>query len=279
MKKKQQRPPKQQETASNQNTETCEQQDTVPDQKTESPKQLELPIEEKTEINRLLDEGYSVRQIIALGFNRRTAYHYAKERMKPENEPASGENYSGNTDSNKSAGQNGKQDLMKIGSKDLIPPEAVVGVMRFPQDGDSLRVWQEGYISGMWSLLAGARYGQLVAAGQADIISSQMDLWKEAKEGSKDVATEAAHQTAVEIANFIDQKVSKPEPSEDKSPGLAERMIGPMADMAGKQMANMMGSMFGMPPSGQSGQVSEPNVPEGWEYETVKDDEQKGEEQ
>jgi NAD(P)-dependent dehydrogenase (short-subunit alcohol dehydrogenase family) len=46
------------------------------------------PIEEKAEINKLLDEGCSVNQIIALGFKRRTAYHYAKLRIQPENDPA-----------------------------------------------------------------------------------------------------------------------------------------------------------------------------------------------
>ena len=47
-------------------------------------------IEEKSEINRLLDEGYSVKQIIDLGFKRRTVYYYAKKRVKPENDPTSG---------------------------------------------------------------------------------------------------------------------------------------------------------------------------------------------
>src|SRR3972149_4192847 len=38
----------------------------------------EESIDEKEEINRLLDEGYSVKQIIDLGFKRRTAYHHPK---------------------------------------------------------------------------------------------------------------------------------------------------------------------------------------------------------
>jgi hypothetical protein len=50
----------------------------------------EEPMDEKTEINKLLDEGYSVKQIIELGFKRRTAYYYAKKRTKPENEQTSG---------------------------------------------------------------------------------------------------------------------------------------------------------------------------------------------
>ena len=57
----------------------------------ETPAATEESIDEKEEINRLLDEGYSVKQIIDLGFKRRTVYHYAKKRVKPENEPASGD--------------------------------------------------------------------------------------------------------------------------------------------------------------------------------------------
>ncbi len=54
----------------------------------EAPEYGDEPIDERAEINRLLDEGYSVKQIIDLGFKRRTVYHYAKQRVKPENEPA-----------------------------------------------------------------------------------------------------------------------------------------------------------------------------------------------
>lgn len=58
------------------------------DQGAKEPEQAEEPIDEGAEINRLLDEGYSVKQIIELGFKRRTAYHYAKLRMQPENDPS-----------------------------------------------------------------------------------------------------------------------------------------------------------------------------------------------
>jgi len=56
----------------------------------EKPELADEPIDEKAEINRLLDEGYRVKQIIDLGFKRRTVYHYAKKKVKPENEPTSG---------------------------------------------------------------------------------------------------------------------------------------------------------------------------------------------
>jgi len=218
------------------------------------------PMDEKAEINRLLDEGYSVKQIIDLGFKRRTAYHYAKMRVKPENEPAS--------DNNTTAlGSNGKgrHDMIKLGSKDVIPPEAVMEVLHLPQNGDAVEVWRRGVLDGVGILLLGARYSQLTAAGQAEIVKNQLDIMREAKDSNKDIAREAAQETAVEMANLIVQKIPKPEPS-SKEPNIADRMLGPMADIAGKQMAGMFGKMFGFNPEEQN-EGEQPNMPSGWEYE------------
>ena len=236
-------------------------------QQPEAPAVTEESIDEKDEINRLLDEGYSVKQIIDLGFKRRTVYHYAKKRVKPENEPTSGND----TTAVGQAGK-GKYDMMKLGSKDVIPPEAVLDVLRLPQNGEAVEVWRRGVLDGVGILLLGARYAQLTAAGQAEIVKNQLDIMREAKEGSKDIAREAAQETAMEMANLIVQKIPKPEPSSEE-PSMASRMMGPMADVAGKQMANMFskmfGGMFGMNPQGQGeeGQSPSPQMPSGWEYE------------
>ena len=221
------------------------------------------PMDEKVEINRLLDEGYSVKQIIDLGFKRRTAYHYAKMRVKPENEPASGNDTT-------IIGSNGKgrHEMIKLGSKDVIPPEAVLDVLHLPQNGDAVEVWRRGVLDGVGFLLLGARYAQLTAAGQAEIVKNQLDIMREAKDSNKDIARETAQETAMEMANLIVQRIPKPEP-QSAEPTIANRMLGPMADMAGKQMASMFGRMFGMNPQGQGeeGQSPSPRMPSGWEYE------------
>jgi len=233
----------------------------------ETPTPPEESIDEKEEINRLLDEGYSVKQIIDLGFKRRTAYHYAKKRVKPENEPTSG-----NDTTAVGPVVKGKYDMMKLGSKDVIPPEAILDVLRLPQNGEAVEVWRRGVLDGVGILLLGARYAQLTAAGQAEIVKNQLDIMREAKEGSKDIAREAAQETAMEMANLIVQKIPKPEP-QSAEPTIANRIMGPMADVAGKQMANMFsrmfGGMFGMNPQGQTeeGQPASPQMPSGWEYE------------
>src|SRR3972149_6945201 len=171
-------------------TETVQQQETlVP---------ADEAMDEKGEINRLLDEGYSVKQIIDLGFKRRTVYHYAKLRVKPENEPASG------TDA-PTVGQTskGKYDMMKLGSKDVIPPEAVLDVLPLPQNGDAVEVWRRGVLDGVGFLLLGARYSQLTASGQAEIVKNQLDIMREAKEGNKEIAEAAAQQAAQQTAAIV----------------------------------------------------------------------------
>ena len=252
-----------------QDTNTAETPEAEPAPEPETPAAAEESVDEKEEINRLLDEGYSVKQIIDLGFKRRTVYYYAKKRVKPENDPASGND----TTAVGQAGK-GKYDLMKLGAKDVIPPEAVLDVLRLPQNGDAVEVWRRGVLDGVGILLLGARYAQLTAAGQAEIVKNQLDIMREAKEGTKDIARETAHETAMEMGNLILQRMPKLEPSSSE-PTMANRMLGPMVDLAGKQMANMFGQMFGgmfgmnMNPQGQAqeGQPPPPQMPSGWEYE------------
>jgi len=226
----------------------------------QSPALAEESSSEKDEINKLLDEGYSVKQIIDLGFNRRTVYHYAKKRMKPENEPTSG------SDTAASPAGKAKYEMLKLGAKDVIPPEAVLEVLHLPQNGDAVEVWRRGVVDGVGFLLLGARYAQLTAAGQADVVKNQLDIMKEAKDSTNDMVRQTAEATALEMAKLIVQKMPKPEPV-SREPNMAERMLGPMADMAGKQMANMFGKMFGFTPEGQTSQ-GQPQMPSGWEYET-----------
>lgn len=163
-------------------------------EETEKATLADEPIDEKAEINRLLDEGYSVQQIIDLGFKRRTAYHYAKKRVKPENEQTSGSDTAATGLNGK-----GKHEMIKLGSKDVIPPEAVLDVLRLPQDGDAVEVWRRGVLDGVGILLLGARYAQLTAAGQAEIVKNQLDIMREAKDSNKDIAREAAQDEVFQL--------------------------------------------------------------------------------
>jgi hypothetical protein len=233
--------------------------------------EAEEPMEEGIEINKLIDQGFSVKQIITLGFNRRTAYHYAKLRMKPENDPSN----EADPLAKNATIMAGKHELMKLGARDVIPPESIVDAMVFPKDGSALEVWKQGYSSCLWQVLGVARLLQVLSAGQADIVTSQLQLWQEARGSSKEMAQEAAHQaaneTAEQLAQYLDRKLEKakePAPVAE-TPTIADRMLGPMADVAGKQMANMFGNMFGSPGQGQPGQPgqeTQADVPQGWGF-------------
>jgi len=237
--------------------------------------QPEEPMEEGVEINKLLDQGFSVKQIIALGFARRTAYHYAKLRLKPENDPTN----EADPLAKDATVMAGKHELMKLGARDVIPPESIVDAMVFPRDGTALDVWKNGYSSCLWQVIGIARLLQVLSAGQADIVTSQLQLWREAKDSSKEMAQEAAQQaaseTAQQMAQYLDRKIEKakePAPAAE-APTIADRMLGPMADVAGKQMANMFGKMFGgmfggsaQNQPGQPIQETQADIPQGWGF-------------
>lgn len=224
---------------------------------------VDEPINEKAEIIKLLDEGYSVKQIIDLGFNRRTAYHYAKQRTKPENpSPQAG-------DQTNETGGKTRQEIIKLGAKDTIPPEAVLEVIHLPQNGDAVEVWRRGVLDGVGMLLLGARYAQLTAAGQAEIVKSQLDVMQEAKDSGRDIAHEAAQQTAMQMVNYLDERLPKPEPKtaeKNSDANIAGKMFGPMADMFGKQMASVLARSFGGMLGGQPVENIQSQVPEGWQF-------------
>jgi len=215
----------------------------VPAEPPPATESAEESIDEKDEINRLLDEGYSVKQIIDLGFKRRTAYYYAKKRVKPENEPTSG------TDA-PTVGQTskGKYDMMKLGSKDVIPPEAILEVLHLPQNGDAVEVWRRGVLDGVGILLLGARYAQLTAAGQTEIVKNQLDILREAKSDSKEVARAAAEEAAWRVGQQVQEvarQTAKPE-SPNPMASMLTNAIQPYFSQAIGQMFGMFGG-FGAP--------------------------------
>jgi hypothetical protein len=214
-------------------------------------------IDEGDEINRLLDEGYSVKQIIDLGFKRRTTYHHARMRMQPENDP------SGSVQNNGQGGK-GRQELIKLSSKDVIPPEAVLDVLHLPQNGDAVEVWRRGVLDGVGFLLLGARYAQLTAAGQADIVKNQLDIMREAKESNKDIALEAARQVGDQLGQATLQSNQEilaalrdvaaaqgksPEPDPWKA--MTVRLTEPMLGQAMQMLSTTLFKAFPQPGLGQ----------------------------
>lgn len=226
-------------------------------QQQETPVPTDEAMDEKGEINRLLDEGYSVKQIIDLGFKRRTVYHYAKLRVKPENEPTSGSDIAAPSSNGKV-----KHEMIKLGYKDVIPPEAVLDVLHLPQNGDAVEVWRRGVLDGVGILLLGARYAQLTASGQAEIVKNQLDIMREAKSDSKEVARAAAEEAAWRVGQQVQEvarQAAKPE-SPNPMASMLTNAIQPYFSQAIGQMFGMFGG-FGapggmmQPPGSQPGQT------------------------
>jgi hypothetical protein len=64
------------------------------------------------------------------------------------------------------------------------------------------------------------------------------------------------------MANFLDSKIANiPKPQESKS--IADRVLGPAADMMGQMMGNLFKSFI---PGGQGAQGGQPSMADGWEY-------------
>ena len=205
----------------------------------------------------LLAKGYQRGQLINdFGYAERTVDEAIREYREKHGEPPK----------ESGAGKAIKHELMKLGQKDMVAPESIVETLVLPQDGQTATVWKDGYLSCLYQVFGVARLLQVLSAGQADVVTSQLQLWQQARESSKDIALDAAHQTALEIANVIDEKVSqatRPAPSEKS---LADRMMGPVVDMMGQQMSRMFS---GMMPGGQAQPPgAAPTLPsERWKYQ------------
>lgn len=195
--------------------------------------QDELNAKVKAILSSDLDEAEKIRQLYVLGFSRRQlekelgfpkATVYTTLPVKPEAEPPSG----------KAAQQTKGHELMKIGAKDMIPPEQALRDIRL-QDGD----YKLGFVDGMGLLIMAARYNQLLAGGQAEVLSNQIKIMEESRKGTAEVAQEAAAKAAAGVGAQILPEV--------------EALKTQLAASGGNPMASMMMSMMA-PSFQQTGQ-------------------------
>lgn len=201
----------------------------------------------KEKILELLAKGYRRSQLINdLDFAERTVDEAIKEYRERHGElPADGA----------VSVREGKHELMKIGQKDMVAPESIVETLILPQDGKTAVVWKDGYLSCLYQVFGVARLLQVLSAGQADIVTSQLQLWREARESNKEIAFEAAQSAVSQAIGYIDQKLPKGPPPKDTSE-LITRRIDKMWDM----MEHMMEQRL-MPGYAAN------KPPEGWEFE------------
>ena len=154
--------------------------------------------------------------------------------------------------------------LVKLGPKEIVPPEEALRHIRL-QDGD----YKSGFIDGMGTLIMAARYNQLLAASQAEVLSSQLRIMEEARKGSAEAAQEAAARAAAQVGAEVLPKLDALQAqvgaqSPNPMSGLMMTLMQPVFQQTAQQLAQLFGSLY-MPQSAPGGQVSQgqpPNIEE-----------------
>jgi len=187
--------------------------------------QEEATVKEK--IIKLLERDYTRSQLINdFGYNENTVDKAIKEfKERFGRDPAK---------ERKSVRSGEQKALMTIGSKDMIPPEAVLEVIHLPADGQDVQVWRQGVMDGVGLLLLGARFSQLCGA-----------IMREAKEGTREIASQAAMAAAMGVANQLSPELQSIRATMS---GQSDNPLGRMLSMM--QSMQMMMQMFGMPMPG-----------------------------
>ena len=202
---------------------------------------LDSDADENVKIKQLHDLGYSNAQIHQdFGFKKSTVYKVCPVRPGKQG---------GNDKSLEIRGKSGHE-LMKIGSKDMIPPEQALRDIRL-QDGD----YKLGFVDGMGTLIMAARYNQILAASQSEILTNQIKIMEESRKGSAEMAQEAAARAAAGVGAQIMPEVEAIKTqimSQGQNPMASMMMTLMMPSM--QQAAQKLAGLFGATQPGGTGQ-------------------------
>ena len=182
--------------------------------------------EEGVKIKQLHDLGYSNNQIVEFGFKKSTVYKVCPVKPAKRGEVLSKPHH----------------ELMKLGSKDIIPPEETFREIRL-QDGD----YKLGFIDGMGVLIMAARYNQILAASQSEILTNQLKIMEESRKGSAEIAQEAAARAAASVGAEVLPKIDALQSqigaqSQNPMAALMMSMMAPAFQQAGQQVAKLFGA-------------------------------------
>ena len=163
-----------------------------------------------------------------------------------------------------SAASEGKFEVIKMDTKQIVPPEQALQGIRL-QDGE----YKLGFQDGMGVLLMAARYNQILAASQSEILTNQIKIMEESRKGSTEMAQEAAARAAAgvgaEIMPKIDQLASQMAAgSQNPMASLMVSMMAPAFQQAGQQVAKLFGTtqLGAQPQAGeQQGNVQQSQQP------------------
>jgi len=187
-----------------------------------------------------LGEYDKIRALWKLGFSRKQLmeeFHFPKQSVYDAVPVAPDEKPRERTEETKA--------LVKFGMKDMVPPEAALKDIRL-QDGE----YKIGFIDGMSMLIMAARYNQILAASQAEIIEQQIKVTREtraeidaaalrAKEGGAEIAAEAAAGAAAGAMAHADKRF------DELRSQLAASAPNPMLSMMMEAMGPLFKQAFG----------------------------------
>lgn len=192
---------------------------------------LDSEADENVKIKQLHDLGYSNTQIHQeFGFKKSTVYKVLPVRPVKEK---------GNDKVTKSKPGH---ELMKVGSKDIIPPEETFRDIQL-QDGD----YKRGFVDGIGVLIMAARYNQILAASQSEVLTNQIKIMEESRKGSAEVAQEAAARAAAHVGAEILPRIDALQSqimaqSQNPMAALMMSMMAPSFQQAGQQFAKVFGA-------------------------------------
>lgn len=106
--------------------------------------------------------------------------------------------------------------FMRMLPTEVVPPEWALQGFKL-QDGD----YRRGFIDGIGMMLLTARYNQILAASQAEVVKSQLEIYEKARGSVSDIASQAA----TEAVSGITQWLLKEKPWVISSPNPLQSMM------------------------------------------------------
>jgi len=160
----------------------------------------------------------------------------------------------------------------KVAKGDLIPPEVALRGIQL-EDG----IYRKGFTDGMSVLILAARYNQVLAASQAEILTNQLKIMEESRKGSAEVAQEAAARAAAGVGAQIMPEVDalKTLVASQGGANPAAALMMTLMEPAFRQAAQQLGRLFGgtqpggAAQPGGAGQSETGEQPGGWKPPNV----------
>jgi len=218
----------------------------------EPPVEITDETSQADKVRALYREGYTAEQIInKWGLPASTVYDVLRKEIPPEGKPAQ-------------SGGREETALATLKKEEVIPPEFLLRNIDLPDgsyDEETLKAWSKGIEDGFKLVFAGVRVVQ-------QIEKSQLEMYKSVKSSESEIAERAAREAAGQVAGYFER--TQPWKQAQAAPSGAspfERMMGPVADMIGQQMAGLIGRVLGAAGGTQGQGQSSPPLPQGWTYE------------